>query len=331
MDAIHGCSIIAAVGDNMRRATGVSGRLFGALGVTGVNVMAIAQGSSERNISIVVSKQDVTAALNAIHDSLVVNTGKPTNIFSNQRTVNVGVIGLGVVGSALLNQFSEQLPSINQELNINIKVKALMSSSKLITSKTGDSIALSDLVQASKVSATNEKFDVSAGSIDQFLTRVRVSGEQTIIVDNTSSMDIAQRYPEWLAQDISVVTPNKKAFSSQIELYQSIKKLVKEKPHAYCLHETTVGAALPVLSTLHDLIRTGDKIQSIEGVLSGTLSYLFNTFSDEKNQQSFSAIVADAKGKGYTEPDPRDDLSGLDVARKVRSVNIDNARTNLPR
>lgn len=251
---------------------------------------------------------------------MVLDTGTHAN--SGQRIVNVGIIGLGVVGSALLNQLSEQLPTINDELNITVKVKALMSSSKLISSKTGDFIHMTDLVQASKAAATNDKFDVSAASIDQFLTHVRVSGEQTIVVDNTSSLDIAQKYPDWLAQDISVVTPNKKAFSSQIELYRSIKKLVKEKKHVFCLHETTVGAALPVLSTLRDLIRTGDKIHSIEGVLSGTLSYLFNTFSDEKNQLPFSAIVADAKVKGYTEPDPRDDLSGLDVARKVSAEGV---------
>jgi len=277
-------------------------------------------GSSERNISIVVNKQDVTAALNAIHDSLIVNPNKDTNLYYERRVVNVGVVGLGLVGTALLNQFSEQLPVINCEQTV-VKIKALMSSSKLVTSKTGDGIPLAELVQASKVTSTNDKFEVSPASLDQFLARIRVSGEQTVIVDNTSSMDVAQQYPEWLAQNISVVTPNKKAFSSHIELYQTINKLVAQKP-VHCLYETTVGAALPVLNTLRDLLRTGDKIQSIEGVLSGTLSYLFNTFSDEKNQLPFSTIVADAKSKGYTEPDPRDDLSGLDVARKVNTLQL---------
>jgi aspartokinase/homoserine dehydrogenase 1 len=284
-----------------------------------INAYSFYLGSSERNISIVVSKQDVSAALTAIHDSLVVNTGQSSNAFAKPHVVNVGVIGLGLVGTALLRQFSEQLPLIQHE-GIDIRVRALMSSSKLITAKTGASIAATQLVPASTVRDSDDTLDVSPASIEQFLARVRVPGEQCIIVDNTSSMDIAQRYPEWLAQNISIVTPNKKAFSSQIELFQTIKKLVRDRTAVACLHETTVGAALPMLSTLRDLIRTGDKIHAIEGVLSGTLSYLFNTFSDPQNGRPFSEIVAEAKAKGYTEPDPRDDLSGLDVARKVRTI-----------
>jgi len=289
-------SIVAVVGENMRHMPGISGRLFQALGRNGINVRAIAQGSSELNISAVISKADEAKALNAIHDAF---------FLSDLKTINLFMVGLGQVGNGLLRQIDEQLETYKNERLLEIKVVGLANSKQMFFDD--DGIDINSWQQT--LQASGEAVDIKR-YVQQML---ELNLSNTVFVDCTASIDMPQHYEAILEGSISIVTPNKKANSGPFSQYQLLKRTA-QKRNVKFFYETNVGAGLPVLNTLSDLTSSGDEIISIEAVLSGTLSYIFNSFSGDK---SFSAIVKEAKEKGYTEPDPRDDLSGNDVGRKL--------------
>jgi aspartokinase/homoserine dehydrogenase 1 len=288
-------AIISVVGENMRRSPGVSGRIFTALGVNGVNVVAIAQGSSELNISAVISSSDETKALNALHDEL---------FLSSSKTVNLWLAGTGLIGSTLLALVTEQTPALKETLGLDVQVRGLANSRWMRLAKGGEAVDL-----ATPLADSDDKLELS-----QFTHHVLQSNlPHCVFVDCTASDELPTLYEELLERSIAVVTPNKRGLGGSLGLHRRLKSAAARR-RAPFLHETCVGAALPVINTLNDLVRSGDRVLRIEAVLSGTLSYIFNTLSSERR---FSSVVLDAKRLGYTEPDPRDDLSGTDVARKV--------------
>jgi len=292
------CTILAAVGDGMSGTPGIAARLFGSLVRAGVNVKAIAQGSSERNISVVIDGSDATRALRAAH----------AGFYLSRQTLSIGIIGPGHVGGTLLDQMSRRLQSLRSEFGVDLRVRAIASSATMLLDE--HRIDLTDWrqrLEGSDASTLPTDLDLLA---DYVLTE---SVPHSAIIDCTASAEIAARYGDWLAKGIHVITPNKKANSGEIEYYRDLQRAAR-RADAHYFYETTVGAALPVIQTLRDLVQTGDEIHRIEGVFSGTLSYLFNSFD---GTTPFSEIVRVAREKGYTEPDPRDDLSGMDVARKV--------------
>ncbi len=289
------CSVIAVVGDGMAGMPGVAGRFLGTLGSAGINVKAIAQGSSERNISAVVARQDSTRALRAVH----------SGFYLSAETISIGLIGPGNVGQVLLKQMATELPRLKSQFNLDLRVRAIAGSRRML---------LSD--RAINLATWREDFEKSSVPLDwaQFTHHVHAEHlPHAVVVDCSSSEDVAARYMEWLGGGVHVVTPNKKAPSGPLSMYDQLHE-VRRRSNTRFLYETTVGAALPILGTLRDLRETGDEIRSIEGIFSGTLAYLFNVFDGTK---PFSTIVREARDAGYTEPDPRDDLSGLDVARKL--------------
>jgi aspartokinase/homoserine dehydrogenase 1 len=290
-----GCSILAIVGDGMRGVPGVAATMFGSLGRAGVNVRAIAQGASERNISAVIDSEESARALRAVH----------SGFYLSPQTISVGVLGAGTVGSALLDQLSTEVDRLRREANVDIRVRGIATSARALTDDTR--LALNDWREALQ-------WDGAPLDLDAFVSHLHAEHlPHTVIIDCTASQEIADRYADWLAAGIHVVTPNKKASTASLEYHRAIDRARRAGGSRY-LYETTVGAGLPILHTLRDLRETGDRIVSVEGVLSGTLAYLFNVFD---GSQAFSDIVREARAKGYTEPDPRDDLSGMDVARKV--------------
>ncbi|MCC5794828.1 MAG: bifunctional aspartate kinase/homoserine dehydrogenase I [Chromatiales bacterium] len=289
------CSIIAVVGDGMAGAPGVAGKFFATLGSAGINVKAIAQGSSERNISAVIAGSDATRALRAVH----------AGFYLSAETVSIGVIGPGHVGGVLLDQMSAQLARLRQQFNLDLRVRAIANSSTMLLAER--EVALEDWRGAVAAARTTLDWDTFAGHVNADHM------PHAVIIDCTASDDVASLYPQWLESGIHIVTPNKKAHSGALDGYDRLQA-ARRRHNARFLYETTVGAALPVIGTLRDLKETGDEIRSIEGIFSGTLAYLFNMFDGSK---PFSAIVREARDAGYTEPDPRDDLSGMDVARKL--------------
>jgi aspartokinase/homoserine dehydrogenase 1 len=289
-------SILAVVGDSMKHLPGSSGRMFNALGKNGINVMAIAQGSSERNISAVVKQSDVSKALNVLHDAF---------FLSDTRTVNLFLVGLGLVGGTLLQQIQQQSGKLLQEHHLDIRIIGIANSKKMFFQESG-----------LEVSSWRESLQQDGSSMDLnvFCKKlIDLNLPSSIFIDCTSSESVTQHYAPLLNANISIVTPNKKANSGALEQYQLFKNLTRKRGARF-LYETNVGAGLPVINTLNDLLLSGDRIVKIEGVLSGTLNYIFSNYD---GTQSFSGIVKEAKQKGYTEPDPRDDLSGVDVARKI--------------
>jgi aspartokinase/homoserine dehydrogenase 1 len=295
VDVTPDLAILAAVGDGMAGQPGVAAKVFNALGSASVNIKAIAQGASERNISVVVDGKHATRALRAVHAGL----------YLSPHTISVGVIGPGTVGKVLLNQLASQSARLQTEAKLDFRVRGIMTSTRMLLAEGG--VALDNW---------KEKFDEDAIDADfgKFMEHVRVDYlPHTVLIDCTASADIAKRYPEWLAAGVHIVTPNKKANSADLPFYHRLKD-ARKAGQAHYLYETTVGAGLPVVQTLRDLRETGDDITSVEGIFSGTLAYLFNTYDGKK---AWSDIVRDARQRGYTEPDPRDDLSGMDVARKL--------------
>jgi aspartokinase/homoserine dehydrogenase 1 len=289
-------SIIAVVGENLRTMAGSSGKIFQALGRNGVKIEALAQGLSKLNISIVINRNDESKALNAIHDAF---------FLSDKKTINLFVVGTGLIGRTLFQQIRNQLEFLYNELKMEFKIIGIANTRKMLFDENGISIDNWEdrLMTEGELSNMEDYFD-----------RMKASNlSNSILVDCTSSEKIMSKYLEVLSSAISIVTPNKKANSSRYEYYLQLRKAA-QKYNVSFLYETNVGAGLPVISTLDDLVFSGDKIIKIEGVLSGTLSYIFNTF-DGRN--SFSDVVIDAQKRGYTEPDPREDLNGLDVARKL--------------
>ena len=295
VDVTPAQSIVAVVGDGMAGTPGIAARFFGTLARAGINIRAIAQGSSERNISAVVDSEEATKALRAAH----------SGFYLSHKTISIGVIGPGTVGAALLRQIEKQSDRLAREFNLDLRVRAIARSQKMLL---GD--------RRVDISNWQEEFDAGAVDTDLDVFEQHVNPDHlphAVIIDCTASEFIASKYADWLARGVHVITPNKKAFSGTGADYKALQDAADEGSSHY-FYETTVGAALPVISTLCDLIYTGDEVRSIRGIFSGTLAYLFNVYDGSK---PFSEIVREAKESGYTEPDPRDDLSGMDVARKL--------------
>lgn len=295
VDIDAGCSILAVVGDGMAGQAGIAAKFFSALGKARVNIRAIAQGSSERNISVVVSESDTRRALRAAHSGL----------YLSRQTLSLGVIGAGNVGGELLRQIAAEATRLRQTFDVDLRVRAIATSGRMLL----DQRAI-DLDHWRTALDTHGE----AHDMDRFVAHVNAEHlPHAVLIDCTASDRIARCYEDWLARGIHVITPNKRANASDMAYYRRLRE-ANRAVGAHYLYETTVGAALPIIQTLRDLVQTGDEILEIEGILSGTLSYLFNSFDGTR---PFSALVAHARELGYTEPDPRDDLSGTDVARKI--------------
>lgn len=289
-------SVIAIVGDNMRNIPGIAGRVFRALGRNGINIRAIAQGSSERNISFVVSSRDENKAINTLHDAF---------FLAGVKTVNLYIAGVGLIGGTLLEMIREQLRVFYDEYNIEFCLRGVANSSKMLIREEG--ISLEDW--KSNLMENGETTD-----LDAFVRQLKEHNlPNSIFVDCTASEEVSEIYPGLLSSSISVVTPNKIANSGSFEFYRKLHDLANKHNVAF-KYETNAGAGLPIISTINELVSTGDHVSKIEGVLSGTLSYIFNNFNGDKK---FSDIVRHAQEKGFTEPDPREDLNGRDVARKL--------------
>jgi aspartokinase/homoserine dehydrogenase 1 len=288
-------AIIALVGDNMKSHPGISGKMFGTLGRNGVNVRAIAQGSSERNISAVISTHDVKKAINVLHEEFFETTYKEINLF---------ITGVGNVGSKLLAQLQQQQTYLQKYLRLKIKVAGIANSKKMLFNDEGI-----DLANWKELLHAGEAMSIS-GFVQKVIDK---NARNSVFTDVTANAEVAACYDRLLQKSISVVACNKIACSSSFEYFKNLKELASEF-NAGFLYETNVGASLPVIGTLNDLIRSGDKVRRIEAVLSGTLNFVFNNY---KGKESFSDVVMQAKKEGYTEPDPRLDLSGKDVMRKI--------------
>lgn len=289
-------SIIALVGSRMREQVGISSTLFDALSHNGINVKAIAQGSTELNISVVIDRKNLKKALNTLHESFFLSDTKKYNVF---------LVGIGNVGKTLLDQIQQQKDFLSKELKIDIRLCGLANSRTMLFDSNGIEMPAS------------HKLLVENGismSMDSFYTEmVEMNLRNSIFIDCTASNDVPSYYKSILRQSISIVTPNKVACSSDFEHYLDLKKTAI-KYHARFLFETNVGAGLPIISTASDLLKSGDKVNKIEAVLSGTLNFLFNHYD---TTIPFQEVVKRARDEGYTEPDPKIDLCGIDVQRKI--------------
>lgn len=288
-------AIIALVGDNMKSHQGLSGKMFSTLGRNNVNIRAIAQGASERNVSAVIKKNDVKKALNALHEEFFEENIKQLNLF---------VMGVGNVGSKFLKQVQQQKKYLKENLKLNIRIIGISNSRTMLFDE--DGIALKNwegLLEKGEKADKNSFFD----------TVQKLNYRNSIFVDNTASDEVASTYNSYLGNSISVVTCNKIACSSDYENYQGLKNMAREY-NAPFLFETNVGAGLPIIDTLKHLIASGDKVLKIQAVLSGSLNFVFNNFNDKT---TFHDVVKQAQEEGYTEPDPKIDLSGIDVMRKI--------------
>lgn len=290
------CSIVAVVGEGMKHTPGISGRLFRSLGRNGINVRAIAQGSSERNISVVVKEKDLSKTLNTIHDAFFLSKIKSVNLF---------LIGIGLIGSKLLELFKKQADLLYEKHNIKLKLCGIANSRYFKI----DAKGMPFTGWPSQLQENGEPM-----SLDQFLRKAdQLNLPNSLFIDCTASQEVSDFYPEVMKANFSLVTANKKANSGSLKRYEELQELALEHNVMY-LYETNVGAGLPVVKTLKEQVLAGDTITKIEGVLSGTLSYIFNTYD---GQIPFSEVVRTALEKGFTEPDPREDLNGRDVARKL--------------
>lgn len=290
-----GLSILALVGEQMKSHPGISGKMFGALGRNGINVRAIAQGSSEKNISAVIAFSDVRKAINVLHEAFFETTYKQLNVF---------IAGTGNVGSRLLAQINKQLPFLQDELRVQLRVTGLANSRKVWMNEEG--ICLHNWKK--------QMADAPEGNIHSFVQDIISKNlRNSVFVDVTANAEVASVYGSLLEKSVSVVACNKIACSSSFTSYKELKSLAREY-NASFLFETNVGAGLPVIGTLNDLLRSGDKVNTIQAVLSGTLNFVFNHYD---GKIPFAEIVRRAQAEGYTEPDPRLDLGGTDVMRKI--------------
>lgn len=289
-------SIVAIVGENMKHTTGIAGKLFSTMGKSGVNIIAIAQGASELNISWVVNNDELRKTLNVVHESFFLSENSELNIF---------LMGIGTVGGNLLDQLQKQQERLLKEKHLKLKLTGVANSQKMLFVR--DGININQLKQELEIS-------VLKSSLHGFVNEIKkMNIYNSVFVDCTASEELAGLYKEILGSNISIVTANKVAASSEYKNYAELKKIAKNKGVKF-LFETNVGAGLPIINTLNDLVNSGDRILKIEAVLSGTLNYIFNTISAEI---PFSKTIKMAKDEGYSEPDPRVDLSGIDVARKI--------------
>lgn len=295
VESMGGCAVLAAVGEGMSGQIGTSGLFFSSLGKAHVNVLAIAQGSSESNISAVIKEKDAPKALRALH----------AGFFLSHQTISIGLIGPGNIGGTLLYQIARQGQSLSDQFGLDLRIRGICDSKKMLLSEEG--LDLDDW-------RTRFKTQSQPLDMERFLNHVAATYfPHAALVDCTTSQAIADRYVEFLERGMHIITPNKKAGTSPYKMYQKIFDTCLKTGRRFC-YETTVGAALPVINTLRDLVQTGDHVHRIEGILSGTLAWLFNSYD---GTVPFSSLVKQAKEMGYTEPDPRDDLSGMDVARKT--------------
>ena len=294
--AEHDLATLAIVGENMKHTTGIAGKLFNTMGRNGINVIACAQGASETNISFVIDKKSLRKALNVIHDSF---------FLSESQVLNVFIAGVGNVGSSLLSQIRKQQENLQQEKNLKLNVVGISSSKKAIFNREGiDITRYRELLKEEGIDATPEVIK------DEIL---KMNIFNSVFVDCTASADIASLYQDLLEHNVNVVAANKIAASSDYPSYRRLKETARRKDVKY-LFETNVGAGLPIINTINSLINSGDKILKIEAVVSGTLNYIFNVLAKDV---PLSRAVEMAKEAGYAEPDPRIDLSGKDVIRKL--------------
>ena len=288
-------AIIAVVGESMKNYQGLSGQMFSALGKNNVNVRAIAQGSSEKNISAVINKKDAKKALNTLHEQFFGEKIKQLNLF---------VTGVGNVGERFLAQIHKQNEFLKENLKLTIRVIGISNSKKMVFDSDG-------------INLENWKEKLENGaptSLESFYNKVKESNHRnSVFIDNTANQQVSEVYEKYLRQSISVVTCNKIACASSYENYKALKE-ISRKFNASFLFETNVGAGLPIIDTLKNLINSGDQIHKIQAVLSGSLNFVFNNFNENS---TFHNVVEQAQQEGYTEPDPKIDLSGVDVARKI--------------
>jgi aspartokinase/homoserine dehydrogenase 1 len=295
VDLTEDCCIIAMVGDGMIERLGMAGKFFSALGKAGINVRAIAQGSSERNISAVIEQAEATKALRAIHSAFYL---------SNQ-TLSIGVIGTGLIGGTLLRQLHTRIEELKRDRGIDLRVRGIMNSRKMVLA---DRHLALDRWQDELGSSSKE------ADLESFINHVNADHlPHAVLIDATASAELTSHYESWLSRGVNIITPNKKSNAGPLAAYRSLRETAR-KHQRYFLYETNVGAGLPIIQTLRGLVETGDEIIKIEGVLSGTLSYIFNSLD---GRRTFSEVVREAHSLGLTEPDPREDLSGVDVARKL--------------
>jgi aspartokinase/homoserine dehydrogenase 1 len=288
-------AIIALVGDNMKSHPGISGKLFGVLGRNGINVRAIAQGSSERNISAVISTIDVKKAVNVLHEEFFEATYKQLNLF---------ITGTGNVGKRLIQQLKQQQDFLFEQLRLQVRVAGVANSRHMLVNEEGIDLARWQelLDQGAPMSLANFEETIHSKNL-----------RNSVFIDMTANKEVGSSYERLLEKSVAVVACNKIACSSPYAYYRKLKDLSKEFNAAFYF-ETNVGAGLPVIGTLNDLLRSGDKIRKIEAVLSGTLNFVFNHYNGKR---PFGKVVKEAQDEGYTEPDPRLDLSGTDVMRKI--------------
>ena len=288
-------AIIAVVGESMKNYQGLSGQMFSALGRNNVNVRAIAQGSSEKNISAVINKYDAKKALNTLHEQFFEEKTKQLNLF---------ITGVGNVGERLLAQLQQQKKFLKDNLKLNIRIIGIANSRKMFFDNSG-------------INLGNWKENLENGepaTLDSFYKKVKESNHRnSVFIDNTANQEVSEVYEKYLRESISVVTCNKIACASSFDNYKTLKR-VSKKYNAAFLFETNVGAGLPIIDTLKNLINSGDRVHKIQAVLSGSLNFVFNNFNEDS---TFHDVVAQAQKEGFTEPDPRIDLSGIDVARKI--------------
>lgn len=287
--------ILAIVGEGMTGRPGIAARLFGSLARAGINVRAIAQGASERNISVVIDEIDAERALKAIH----------AGFYLSEQTISIGLIGPGHVGSAIIRQILDAAERLKRDANLDLRLRGVATSTRMRLSENG--LEAEDAQRP--LGPQPEALD-----LERFIKHIHDDHvPHAVIIDCTASDQVADHYLGWIERGIHVITPNKHAGSGKLARYQALRQML-ESSSARWRYEATVGAGLPVIQTLRDLIDTGDRILAIEGIFSGTLAYLFNRFEPGS---SFADLVREARAAGYTEPDPRDDLSGTDVARKL--------------
>jgi bifunctional aspartokinase / homoserine dehydrogenase 1 len=295
VDLTDGCCIVAMVGNGMIERLGMAGKFFSALGKAGINVRAIAQGSSERNISAVIEQAEATRALRAVHSAFYL---------SNQ-TLSIGVIGAGLIGGTLLSQLQTRIEELKRHRGIDLRVRGIMNSRQMILADRH--LALDRW--RDELSESSKQAD-----LEGFINHVNADHlPHAVLIDATASAELTTHYESWLSKGINIITPNKKSNAGPLAAYRSLRETAR-RHQRYFLYETNVGAGLPIIQTLRGLVETGDEVIKIEGVLSGTLSYIFNSLD---GHCTFSEIVREAHSLGLTEPDPREDLSGMDVARKL--------------
>ncbi len=300
IDPLHiktNMAIVAIVGEEMKSHQGISGKMFSALGKDNVNIHAIAQGASERNISTVIDSKNVNKALNSLHEAFFEGHITKLNLF---------VVGVGNVGGKLLEQIEKQKAYLLDKLQLSIEVAGMANSKKMLFNKDGI-----DLTSDWKQDLIENGEELS---LDLFLENVKeLNLINSVFVDNTANATIASLYADYLKESVAVVTCNKIAASSEYQKYEELKNLAQQYNTPY-LFETNVGAGLPIINTLNNLVQSGDQIVKIQAVASGSLNFIFNSFVGDAN---FAKIVDEAGALGFTEPDPRIDLSGVDVARKI--------------